>query len=988
MARIGRSFPVAAHRLPVVLSTGIITTRTTTGVARITKTVAKTQTGVANLTPAVPFSMAHGSYAGNASTQTISLPFVADMVLVKSTTASGNDMSFLSKDMPAGNSLRIRADAGYDTDHITALGTTSFTVGTSTDVNGTGASFVWMALKSNAGGDFKTFTYTGDGTDSLAITGLGFQPDFVTIKSAFAVVGASRFSNNTASSMNYAGGDRADSIKTLDTNGFTLGNGSTSGGNLVNINATAHYGFAFKQITGRMQVFTYTGTGATKTISGLGFTPAFSWIKGNDGNLPNLKFLDDAATGSVPMIGSEITTGVTAFSSGSLTLGADATVNTNFDIYYGMAIANLGATTRTQTGIARVTAITAKTQTALARVTVVTLKTTTAIARITKANPKTQAAISRVTASTPKTQTGIARVTVATLKTITGIARVTVATMRTTTAIARITSSTLKTITALSRITAKTSKTQAGITRVSAGLSVVQSAHYNDTGTSSTTGTAVFSTTPTNGNLLVAFVGYFVSMDTIVPPSGWTLLDSAALSTAASKVFYKVAASETNSYTWTSAGASDHWAIVLIEVIGQNTTTPFNAHVTGTATGATSQAAPSATPTVIGTLALASVSTDTASSGVTIGTGWTVLQEASPPFHSVTVGQRTALTSDTTTAITTTFSGTNSSSAALLTVLINPPSTSRTQTARARITAVTTRTQTGVGRVSTSVAKTVTALARITRATPKAQTGVANLTSSIVTTTRTQTGIARITVAAVRTQTGIARVTTSVSKNLASIARISLSTSRTVTALARITGTTSRTQTGIARITAVTTRAQTALARISISSTRTSTGIARITKSVQRTITAVANINSSVITSTRGQLGLARITGTTTRTQTGVSRVTSITTRAQLGMARITISTAKSITGISRVTAAAVRTQTGIARVVKTNLFTQAALARITLQSARTTPAVARITNIVQKTITGIANIFISGAVVVPTGKVTVLTTSKSAVTVLSTKKK
>jgi hypothetical protein len=79
---------------------------------------------------------------------------------------------------------------------------------------------------------------------------------------------------------------------------------------------------------------------------------------------------------------------------------------------------------------------------------------------------------------------------------------------------------------------------------------VVQEARQINT---STTITAVFSTTPTEGNLILLFMGC-IQTRTITPPSGFTVL-YALNNTPALVVCYKIAeASESNSYTFTYAG--------------------------------------------------------------------------------------------------------------------------------------------------------------------------------------------------------------------------------------------------------------------------------------------------------------------------------------------------------------------------------------------------------------------------------------------------
>ena len=69
-------------------------------------------------------------------------------------------------------------------------------------------------------------SYIGNGIDSRAITGLGFQPDVVIIKSAtakVAVIRTSTMSGDNSKEMVGATALQANRIQSLDTNGFTSG---------------------------------------------------------------------------------------------------------------------------------------------------------------------------------------------------------------------------------------------------------------------------------------------------------------------------------------------------------------------------------------------------------------------------------------------------------------------------------------------------------------------------------------------------------------------------------------------------------------------------------------------------------------------------------------------------------------------------------------------------------------------------------------------
>ena len=117
-------------------------------------------------------------------------------------------------------------------------------------------------------------SYTGDGTDARAFTGLGFRPDVLIIKANAAQVGVIRTSTmNGDASKPMTGGTAltANLIESLDPAGFTVGSDAR-----VNANGTEYYWIAFKAGAKRLEVGTYTGNGGNpRTIGGLGFSPDF-----------------------------------------------------------------------------------------------------------------------------------------------------------------------------------------------------------------------------------------------------------------------------------------------------------------------------------------------------------------------------------------------------------------------------------------------------------------------------------------------------------------------------------------------------------------------------------------------------------------------------------------------------------------------------------------------------------------------------------------
>lgn len=100
----------------------------------------------------------------------------------------------------------------------------------------------------------KTGTYTGDGNATKAITGVGFQPRKIeaysqtsnyglTIKTDQDGTKAMRLGTGSSTQTEYAD----DMIISLDSDGFTVGDGTgTTGGNVNNVNARVYTYIAFR----------------------------------------------------------------------------------------------------------------------------------------------------------------------------------------------------------------------------------------------------------------------------------------------------------------------------------------------------------------------------------------------------------------------------------------------------------------------------------------------------------------------------------------------------------------------------------------------------------------------------------------------------------------------------------------------------------------------------------------------------------------------
>ena len=147
---------------------------------------------------------------------------------------------------------------------------------------------------------FNTVLYTGNGTTDHAITGVGFQPDWVWLKNRsdakqhhlFDVVrGAGKF---IESSTTDAEATDTTTLSSFDSDGFTLGNsGKVNGSSVTAVSwnwlaggtASSNTDGSITSsvsanTTAGFSVVTYTGTGSSATVGhGLGAVPKVFWTK-------------------------------------------------------------------------------------------------------------------------------------------------------------------------------------------------------------------------------------------------------------------------------------------------------------------------------------------------------------------------------------------------------------------------------------------------------------------------------------------------------------------------------------------------------------------------------------------------------------------------------------------------------------------------------------------------------------------------------------
>jgi predicted Zn-dependent protease with MMP-like domain len=185
-------------------------------------------------------------------------------------------------------------------------------------------------------------SYTGDGIDNRAITGIGFQPDMVIVKGGANI---SRWRsrtmlNDATAPFATTGTDGADMIQNMTNDGFVVGTNAS-----VNAAATIYYYVAIRSHTGQfMRLGAYRGNGSdSRNITDVGFQPDFVCIKGNNGSANGVfhtSLMADDVTGfySATASSSDV---IQSFLSNGFQIGTTVHVNSSGAWYNYWALKNI-----------------------------------------------------------------------------------------------------------------------------------------------------------------------------------------------------------------------------------------------------------------------------------------------------------------------------------------------------------------------------------------------------------------------------------------------------------------------------------------------------------------------------------------------------------------------------------------------------------------------------------------------------------------------
>lgn len=277
-----------------------------------------------------------GTYSGDVTNNRAftGLGFQPDMVLIKAKDSPANAV-FKTSLMSSNNALNTRDDAGFITDAILSLDADGFTIGVNAKTNENLRSFIWVAIKDDSSGDFKVFSYTGNGT-SQSIN-IGWQPAFVMVKGNQSTTGAYRFEAQTgdATSVFYGAGNQTNNITSISSTGFALG-----GDTKVNSNAIAFHGFAFKTGLSYVKALSYTGNATDNrdyTTPDLG--TIWSWIKGNTVDNPRWRTGGNIGDEAQAFDASSAANMIKKNTAKGVQFGSDTAVNgVSSNTYYGLFV--------------------------------------------------------------------------------------------------------------------------------------------------------------------------------------------------------------------------------------------------------------------------------------------------------------------------------------------------------------------------------------------------------------------------------------------------------------------------------------------------------------------------------------------------------------------------------------------------------------------------------------------------------------------------
>ena len=260
---------------------------------------------------------------------------------VKNVTTTNAQFLTLNTDAANGNTANPRFIPGNFSSSV-------FSVGNDNSTNGVSGVDTYIAYCfASVAGYSSIGSYTGNGSTNGPIVNTGFEPAFVMTKKTSGTSSWAMFDNKRNTSnprINFLRANSSDAEQTDPTNYainfFSNGFQWNGNGNDGNINGETYIYIAFAADPSTAPVLAdsfanklYTGTGSTQSITGLGFSPNYVWMK-------QTTFVDnhynmDSVRGAGFRIHSNLTSEqngpdtnrFTSFDTDGFTIGSDPSVN-------------------------------------------------------------------------------------------------------------------------------------------------------------------------------------------------------------------------------------------------------------------------------------------------------------------------------------------------------------------------------------------------------------------------------------------------------------------------------------------------------------------------------------------------------------------------------------------------------------------------------------------------------------------------------------
>lgn len=209
---------------------------------------------------------------------------------------------------------------------------------------------------------------------------------------------------------------------------------------------------------------------------------------------------------------------------------------------------------------------------------------------------------------------------------------------------------------------------------------IVQSAVFQTQGVLVNSINFSLSSTPTRNNILIAFLGInqYTEARTPTPPdSTWNVIHNTTyLQSGIWAYWKKVNQGNGQNYNFAISGTNEYHSGVMYEISGAETENPINQHSVVTRASALTAATNSVTPSLLYTLPLAAATTVVGQTNATtlssLSTGWVAGLTGYSTWEATWSAYK-ALTTDTTTAISNTFTFNVATMGASVSILLIAP---------------------------------------------------------------------------------------------------------------------------------------------------------------------------------------------------------------------------------------------------------------------------------------------------------------------------